>query len=304
MRLESCFYQISQLTHVQTTRIFELIRPSLPFRAAVMRMSNGFRALDAEELANAYGGTPEKGWVLTGVDHDYRIEQIWSLGKAGRQALFDGFAKAGIKCATSPNFSLMADVPRSDNLYSRKRIAIVWNELNAAGVPCALHLNGRTPADFAFYASLLKETGGSTVSFEFGTGAASRAASGLFVDRMERLVAMVGRPLNLVTRGGVAQYVRLNSIFENVIQLDTAAHMKAKHRQVLLRGTRGRGFRWVTQVSSAPLGELFQQAVEQCRWVDMRARQGPAPVREHASPSGSTSQPSANDESAQLRFLF
>jgi hypothetical protein len=29
MRLESCFYQISQLTHVQTTRIFELIRPSL-----------------------------------------------------------------------------------------------------------------------------------------------------------------------------------------------------------------------------------------------------------------------------------
>ena len=199
----------------------------------------------------------------------------------------------------------MADVPRADNLHSRKRIAIVWSELVAEGIPCALHLNGRTPADFAFYASLMAETSATTVSFEFATGAASKDTAVLFLDRMERFAELVGRPLNLITRGGVAHYSRLNSIFQSVVQIDTAAHMKAKHRQVLQRGTSGRGFKWVTQESAVPIGDLFLQAVEQCRWVDMWARQAPATTRTaRPRPSGYTTEASANDETRQLRLLL
>ena len=61
---------------VQGLQSAKLQIAALPFRAAVTRTSTGLRALEPEELARAYGGTPAEGWVLTGVDHDYRIEQI------------------------------------------------------------------------------------------------------------------------------------------------------------------------------------------------------------------------------------
>jgi hypothetical protein len=278
---------------------------ALPFKAMVTRTSGGLEVLDPDALSRLYGGAPKEGWVLTGVDHDYRIEQIWALGKAGRTTLFKNLAAAGVRCATAPNFSLIADVPRTDNLYSRKRIAIVWSELCSQGIPTALHLNARTAADFDFYARLLRETGASTVAFEFATGAAAGEAGSLFVRRLQRFAEAVGRPLHLIVRGGLPHYAGLALAFQRITQLDTAAHMKAKHRQVLERGAFGRGYKWKTQRTSKPVGELFLQAVEQCRWVDLKARQNPdKPATRIVVVSRANSvEASANDESPQFRLL-
>ncbi len=278
---------------------------ALPMREACKLDAGTLVALSKEELAEKYGGAPEQGWILTGVDHDSKIEQIWGLGEQGRFALFDGFKQAGISCATTPNFSLMADVPRPDNLHSCKRIGIIWGEMNAAGIPTALHLNGRTRADFDFYASILNGSGGDSVAFEFATGSVSPDAADLFLKRLEYLTARVKRRLHIVVRGGVHLYPRLLGMFESVTQLDTGAHMKAKHRQVLERGTGPRGYRWRTQHrdSSIPVGELFLQTVEHCRWVDLRARQG-YPTKSIAASGYQLIRPrlqlSANDETGQM----
>jgi hypothetical protein len=49
-------------------------------------------------------------------------------------------------------------VPRLDNLFNMKRIALVWSEIQREGMPCALHLNARTDRDFE---RCDKEIGGS-----------------------------------------------------------------------------------------------------------------------------------------------
>jgi hypothetical protein len=50
--------------------------------------------------------------------------------------------------ATTPNYSLFVDRPRWDDLHAMKRIAIVHGEFLEAGMPGALHVNGRTDRDF------------------------------------------------------------------------------------------------------------------------------------------------------------
>ncbi len=280
----------------------------LPINAACKRTADGLVALTASELNQKFGGTPTGGWVLTGVDQDYRIEQIWRLGRAGRERLFAGLKASGVVAATSPNFSLIADVPRSDNLHARKRIGIVWSEMNRVGLPTALHVNARNQADFDFYAELIKGTGCRTISFEFATGAGASEAMDRYLTRLARLAADIPWPLSIFVRGGVHRYETLHRIFETVTQLDTNAHMKARKRQTLVPATCDRRHRWITDPSVAllPVGEIFQLTMEQCRQVDRLARQSP---KLSASPRISRLRVaqvdlSANDESPQLRLAF
>lgn len=277
---------------------------AMPFRAAISRTRAGLAAYSDSELQQRFNGRPEQGWILTGVDHDARIEAIWALGRAGRKSLFAGLKNAGIVAATSPNFSAMADVPRTDNFHARKRILIIWEEMNEAGIPTALHVNGRTQGDFDYFADALNQSGSRAISFEFATGAAAVEAGDRFVGRLLRLVDRVGGPLTLVARGGAPHYQRLLPAFSAVVQVDTAAHMKAKYRQVLQR--RGpRGYRWVSQRTEVPIGSLLTQAIEHSRWVDLFLRQTLLRTKCASKSSVPTApQASANDESGQLRLLL
>lgn len=278
---------------------------SLPIRSAIKRTQQGLSAYTREQLSARYSGEPETGWLLTGVDHDARIEPIWAIGRAARKELFAELKEAGIRAATSPNFSAIADVPRTDNFHARKRIVICWEELNESGIPTALHVNGRTQGDFDYFADVLRQSGGDSVAFEFATGAAALEAGTRFVNRLQRLVERVGKPLTLVTRGGIPHYPRLLPLFRSVIQVDSTAHIKAKYRQVLRRGG-PRGFRWVSQPSSSSLGALLLQAIEHSRWVDLYHRQSSPSVRSPRTSLriGEAAQTSANDETSQLRLLF
>jgi hypothetical protein len=280
---------------------------ALPIHAACRRSPQGPIALTADELAEKFGGAPQYGWVLSGVDHDRRIEPIWGLGRQGRSTLFAGLKRAGVVAVTSPNFSLMADVPRPDNLHARKRIGIVWAEMNAAGLAAALHVNARTDSDFEFYAQLLRRTGGRAIAFEFATGAASPDAIDRYVLRLAKFAAAIPWRLTILVRGGAHRYSELQKSFETVIQLDTNAHMKARKRQVLIPTATGRGHRWVTDPTSTDrsVGELFAVTYAQCQRLDRAARVAlPRSPLQALRPRARKLNLSANDETGQMSLAL
>src|SRR5690606_30898396 len=96
-----------------------------------------------EALCEAFRLDPNCSIILTGVDHDSRIEPWWTLGSA-RPAIIQGLVALGVTLVTTPNFSLILDHPRTDDMHAMKRIAILFAEFLEHGMAAALHPNGRT----------------------------------------------------------------------------------------------------------------------------------------------------------------
>lgn len=84
--------------------------------------------------------------VVSGVDKDGPIERWWEL--KDRPAILATLRAPGVALVTTPNYSFLTDVPRTDNLHAMKRILLTWTEMAAAGLPAALHVNGRTHHDY------------------------------------------------------------------------------------------------------------------------------------------------------------
>ena len=82
--------------------------------------------------------------IVSGVAKDGPIERWWSL--EDRESLLAALNELGITAATTPNYSVLNDVPRTDNLHAMKRILLTWTEMASAGLATALHVNGRTGA--------------------------------------------------------------------------------------------------------------------------------------------------------------
>ena len=168
--------------------------------------------------------------VLSGTDRDPLLERWWSL--SDREALIRGLRKLGISLMTTPNFSLFDDVPRLDNLYNMKRIALTWSEVQREGLPCALHLNARTDRDWERWVEFLKARPEiDWVAFEFGTGAGTNSRMRWHVDHLCNVAHKIGRPLRLIVRGGVSVVRTLRDSFEHVSFIDTASFVKAQKRQ-------------------------------------------------------------------------
>ena len=139
--------------------------------------------------------------VASGVDRDAKLEAWWAF--ADRALIMSTLRDLGIALVSVPNFSLILNVPRPDNLHSMKRIALGWVELMAAGLPAALHLNARTDQDYARWMRFVRERPEvEIVAFEFRTGAGVPSRIDWHVDRLCRIADAAGRPLTLVVRGG------------------------------------------------------------------------------------------------------
>jgi hypothetical protein len=167
--------------------------------------------------------------ILSGTDKDAPLERWW--GNRNSVELLRAIAKLEIQLITTPNYSVFNDVPRHDNLYNIKRIAMAWSDIQSAGIQCALHLNARTDKDWERWIEFLNlYTEVSFISFEFGTGAGNRARISWYIDQLTSLARKVSRPLHLVIRGGVQELKELNSHFERVSLIDTSAFMRTKSR--------------------------------------------------------------------------
>jgi len=172
--------------------------------------------------------------ILSGTDDDLPLERWWRL--PDRESVPRALKGLGVKLITTPNYSLFDDVPRTDNIYNMKRIAVVSSEIQRAGVPCGLHVNARTDRDWDRWIEFLfKRDEYQYVAFEFGTGAGARSRMLWHVEHLCRLAKEVGRPLSLLVRGGLGALTMLSEVFSRVVFIDTAAFIKAQRRQRAVR---------------------------------------------------------------------
>jgi hypothetical protein len=202
--------------------------------------------------------------ILSGTDEDPPLERWWQL--ADRQAIARALGALGARLITSPNYSLFDDVPRLDNLYNMKRIAVTSSEIQDAGVPCALHVNARTDRDWDRWIEyLIAHNEYENVAFEFGTGAGARQRMPWHVDQLCRLAREVCRPVTLVVRGGLAVLPVLAKAFAGVTFIDTAAFIKAQRRQRAQIGDEGLVWEKSPTPKGQPIDELFDHNIATVR---------------------------------------
>jgi hypothetical protein len=203
---------------------------ALPFTKALRREDGADRARTASELRDSFGVKPRFGWVLTGVQQDTHVERTWRLRQAA--AVLARLKRSGVVMATTPNFSLYLDAPRHDNLHAMKRIAWMWYLLQEAGIPAALHINGRTEHDFMRWAEFARQHPElRAVAFEFLTGTSGVDDIPVYLKRLQRFAREAGRPLWLLVRGHNELRHELAPHFERVIVLDANPYQKTIHRR-------------------------------------------------------------------------
>lgn len=206
--------------------IFALRLPDLVnFRTGELRFTS------RQALCAAYRISPTADLVLTGVNQDKRIEPWWGLADK-RISIIQGLVDIGIKLVTVPNFSVILNQPRHDDLHAMKRIALLFAEFQNAGMACALHPNGRTTRDFARWSRFIaarEEV--QTLSYEFTTGPGRKSRIGFHLDQLARLADNAGRELDIVIFGKPDVIPTLRKSFRKVTYIETTSFMKSIKRQ-------------------------------------------------------------------------
>lgn len=200
----------------------------------------------------------------TGTDRD--VESFWHCHAPKKTA--ESLRKLRPALVTTPNFSMHADVIRHDNFVSMARIADCLEQFAAAGLPVALHVNGRTPRDFERWTEyLIGSPGVYAVAYEMGTMGGSSPRREWHAQQLIKLAQNVGRPLMLVMRAGSKHLPHLADAFNYVVSLDTSAHMKAKMRRAACCS--GGKLSWISSPTATgePIDDLFMANVRTCRRV-------------------------------------
>lgn len=198
--------------------------------------------------------------VLSGTDQDLPLERWWRL--KDRTATARALGDLGVKLITAPNFSLFDDVPRFDNMYNMKRIAISAAEIQSAGVHCAIHVNARTDRDWDHWISYLTERDEyDYIAFEFGTGAGARPRFPWHVKQLCRLAREVPRPINLIARGGIPGLQDLGKAFSTVTLIDTASFVRAQRRRRAVVSSTGLSWEQALTPKGAFIDDLLDENV-------------------------------------------
>ena len=85
-----------------------------------------------EGLRAAFRLSPDTRIVLRGVADEPPLEEYWAYHKTDRPA--EQLAKLGISLAVGPNFSVFLGVPRTDNVFNRKRQLMCLADMAEAGI--------------------------------------------------------------------------------------------------------------------------------------------------------------------------
>jgi hypothetical protein len=215
-----------------TARVLPVNSPivALPLYALLNANLGALRYPDREALSQKFGIDPNARLVISGVARDRKIERYWAIHD--RPALLEQLLALNITLITPPNFSVLTDVPRTDNLHSMKRILICAVEMMNAGLPTALHVNARTERDYDRWADLISERSEiQYLAFEFATGAGRGERLDWHVAQLTKLATRVPHSLRLVVRGGMRALETLRTAFSSVTLIDTDAFTKARCRQ-------------------------------------------------------------------------
>jgi hypothetical protein len=140
-----------------------------------------------------------------------------------------------------------------------KRIGLVHAEFLDAGMPAALHINGRTDTDFKRWTEFIVARDEIThVAYEFTTGPGWADRRRQHAAWLLHLATNVGRPLHLVVRGGIDLLASFAAVFAGVTFLETDSFMKTMMRQRATLLDNGR-ISWNSSPTEpgAPLDEML-----------------------------------------------
>ena len=253
---------------------------ALPLYALFDKRTGAPKYCSRLALCDAYGLAPNVQIILTGTDQDPPLERWWRHGTARRAQAIANLRVLGVALVTTPNYSLYPHVPRWDDLHSMKCIALVQAELAGAGVPAALHVNGRTEQDFKRWGQYLAQRPEVThIAYEFGTGAGHPDRMPQHIEWLTDLARTAGRRITLVVRGGITALPALAQTFDMVF-LDTDVFMRSMNRQSAVRVGNAR-LRWEAAPTARgeALDDLFERNAEQREaFVRMVLGQHDAPV--------------------------
>ena len=234
---------------------------AIPLYALIDLGNASLKFKDREAIANQFGIASEARIVVSGVGRDSDIERYWGL--PNRAELLGQLQSLGIALITPPNFSVLTNVPRTDNLHAMKRILLAWLEMAEAGLPAALHVNARTERDYQRWAELIAARPEiQSIAVEFATGAGRGSRIDWHVARLRQLAAVVNRPLRLMVRGGARVLEPLRQSFDAVTVIDTDAFHKTRCRKQAYFTESGK-LHWHSHPTAAgePLDGLLQQNV-------------------------------------------
>ena len=192
-----------------------------------------FRSRD--ELCDAFHIARDAEIILAGVNQDTRIEPWWALGEK-RVAVIEALVSFGIKMVTVPNFSVVLDHPRHDDMHAIKRIGLLFSEFLNLGMPCALHPNGRTAQDFVRWGRFIAARDEvRTLAYEFTTGPARKMRMGFHLKQLANLAELAGRDLDIIVYGNPVVIPELRKSFRKVVYIETTSFMKSIKRQRAVR---------------------------------------------------------------------
>jgi len=242
---------------------------ALSLYSVVDRRSGLARFTSAQELLQQFRLESRTRVILTATDKDRPVESFWEYMQP--KATAASLRTLNPLLVATPNFSMHCNAPRHDNLLSMARIRFCFEAFAGAGLPVALHVNGRTPQDFLRWAEYIAASPGiEIITYEFGTMGRSEPRRAWHAEQLVRLAARIGRPLRLLVRGGGVHLQELLSAYEQVTLLDTTALMRAKMRRSALR--RGARLSWRTSPTAPgePIDDLFLHNVRVCRAAQRR----------------------------------
>ena len=247
-----------------SARTGDFARPwvALPLYRLFSRRTGHMHYADRAALCAEFKITPTARLILTGVAEDPSLEAFWTLSREGRRPILKWLRREHIEMVTAPNYSLFTDRPRWDDLHAMKRILVCAREMIEAGVPCALHPNGRTERDFERWAKVLRrhpEFG--VIAYEFATGAGRAERLPQHVAWLRSLAQDVGWPLRLIMRGGTAVLRELEGAFGGTTFLDSRPFLRAVKRKRLIASGAQLHVEHAPTPPGAPLDTLLDRNV-------------------------------------------
>ena len=208
-------------------------------------------ASSADDLRSYFQLAPKTRVILRGTERDKPLERYWTHRQRDRAP--EQLAMLGIDLVIGPNFSHFIEVPRTDNIYNRKRQLICLEEMQAAGLNVAPHLSDAADEDWDFWRGHIKDSPSITyVAKEFQTGNKPLKIARNVLKQVDSIQQHVGRPLHPILIGGAQLTEDAASLFEQFTILDSRPFMGAIKRRAFR--SKGRRPIWSSDLTLPSIG--------------------------------------------------
>lgn len=227
-----CMRHVSLEEEVVVIPLLALIRKDVRGRLDV-------RYSSPETLRKSLQLSRQTRILASGIAPDQPLEEFWAQHQ--RRELLSRLAGLELIGMTTPNFSFMLDVPRTNALYNLTRIFRMAERISQAGIPAIFHLQATTKRDWKRWAEVLQDQpDASLVALEFQTGASLPEIGNPYYLGLVELQHALNRPIHPLVFAGAARIRQLAKDFDSFTIVDSTPFLKTVHRQALLRLSQNR----------------------------------------------------------------